>query len=158
MVSNVYLDKTLRDIEGWRGVYPADNVPSKIFTRSPRPQFTIINTNPINVPGGHWLLLSRYNSRDGIVLELFDSLAYPISVLDDRIKKVFIQETYALFKTNVKIIQHVNSRYCGIFAIARILSILKDQSLLSHLKIYSEKLEDNSRICYLYIRSSVTLG
>lgn len=152
MVSNLYLDNVMRSIEGWRGVWPACSIPEKIFVSSSQPQFSIINTNDLDHGDGHWILISRFHSDKGTILELYDSLAWPVSALDYRIKKAILQESFTIFQTNNKIIQHINSKYCGIFAIARAISILKGESLRSHLDIYTENLEGNSRICYSYIR------
>ena len=150
MTSNLYIDSILNRLEGFRGVYAADNLPIKIFSDQKTPQFAVVNTKPISEDDGHWLLIARYNNH----LELFDSLAYPLCLLHQNIRKIFLRENFKTFQKNNKIIQPINSRFCGFYVIARIISIVEGESLASHLEIYSPDLSLNSTICSKYIEDT----
>jgi len=57
---------------GFLGVYPSDRVrPQALKTR---PQCMIVNLDPSNLPGSHWITVCLFETRAGVkVLEYFDS-------------------------------------------------------------------------------------
>ena len=154
MVSNIYLNSTLRNIDGWRGVFAADTIPINPFT-SPqsKPQFVIVNTSPIRDSDGHWVLLSKYSESGNTVLEVCDSYGWPLSSLHQNIQTVLLTVKFDFLLTNNQNIQHIQSNYCGLFTIARIVSILRSESLQKHLSLYSANLSKNNQRCIDYIRT-----
>ena len=152
MVSNIYLEKTLKYINGFVGVFAADQISVDDFNSS-LPQYAVVNTKNISdTVVGHWLLLSRYEKDGEIILELYDSFAYPISILSENLKQVILNLDYDYFITNNVNVQHLSSQYCGIYCIGRILSLNNMETLSSHLKMFSLDLSQNDIILCDYIR------
>ena len=152
MVSNIYLEKTLKYINGFVGVFAADQISVDDFNSS-LPQYAVVNTRNINDTAvGHWLLLSRYEKDGEIILELYDSFAYPISILSENLKQVILNLDYDYFVTNIVNVQHLSSQYCGFYCIGRILSLNNMETLSNHLKMFSLDLSQNDIILCDYIR------
>lgn len=153
MVSNIYLEKTLKHLKGFLGVFAANEIHAVQFNDEIFPQFSIVNTKTSSDDEmGHWLLISRYFNYDEMILEVYDSFGYPISLLHENIKNLIINLNYDFLITNNRIVQHLKSQYCGIFCIGRILSIINNESLLEHLNIFSDDLFVNNEILCDYIK------
>ena len=152
MVSNIYLEKTLKHINGFVGVFAADQISAETFNGA-LPQYAIVNTKNMTDPAmGHWLLLSRYEEAGEIILELFDSFAYPVNILCENLKDIIRKLHYDCFVTNNLNVQHLSSQYCGIYCIGRILSIRNMETLADHLNMFSPILTRNDVIVCDYIR------
>ena len=65
----------LVDNVGWLGVFARDELPD--LTREIRPWCLILNTDPKDQPGTHWLALYAPSAR---IIELFDSFGFSPSM------------------------------------------------------------------------------
>ena len=155
MVSNYFLQDVLGGFDNFRGVYAADTIDTNILRKeySGAQEFFIVNTEPISSQQmGHWIAFSRYREDGEVVLELFDSLAYPVSSLHSNIKQIVKSASYESFVTNQRILQSVSSIFCGLYCIARFISLLHEESLKDFLKTFSSDRESNDSRACTYIR------
>ena len=154
MVSNFYIEDTLKCFDEFDGVFSADSVNKNIFSREfKRFQFIILNTEEIHSKAhGHWISLSRYFENGEVILELFDSFGYPLRALHKNIQSVIKSAHFQTFVTNNKIIQHPKSNYCGFFAIARFVSLKLNIDMEKFLSAFSTETEHNDLRVIKYIR------
>ena len=156
MVLNVYLNNVCMKIKVFEGIFAPDNLYRISNWRFKDKQSIIVNTEEINSNIiGHWILISRYYKNEKIILEIFDSLCTPMFLLHSKIKYFLISISSDEIIHSNKIIQHYNSKYCGLFCLCRILSINNNESLKDHLKMYSHNSILNNSICYKYIRETL---
>lgn len=155
MVSNYFLQDVLGRFDSFRGVYAADTIDTHILRKeySGALEFFIVNTEPISSQQmGHWIAFSRYRDAGEVVLELFDSLGYPVSSLSSNIKQIVKSASYESFVTNQRILQPPSSNFCGLYCIARFISLLHEEALKDFLNAFSSERELNdTRVC-TYIR------
>lgn len=100
------------------GVFAFDCVPLAEFSRrTSRTNFCIVNTDPANLPGKHWLALFKPHSKTNF--EFFDSFGKPPSYyrfsLDERAMPDF--STLRLQSYNTRVCGH----YCLLFLYIRII-------------------------------------
>ncbi len=155
MVSNYFLLDVLGGFENFKGVYAADTIDTGILRKeySEAPEFFIVNTEPISSQRmGHWITFSRYRENGEVVLEMFDSLAYPLSSLSRNIQQIMKSGSYENFLTNQKVLQTVSSNFCGLYCIARFISLLHKESLKDFLNAFSSDREQNDERVCKYIR------
>ena len=154
-VSNFYLHDTLGSFQSFMGVFAPDTLPWNIFRERHRGrmEFLIINSEEISSNrSGHWLSFTRYKEDGRCVLEFFDSLAFPHSLLPENVKKMIAVSDFDIFKTNQKILQSVASNYCGLYCIARFLSLLHETRLEKFLNTFKVDKALNDQIVVMYIR------
>jgi len=127
------LNNTIGD--GLLGVFPSDKLPRKVVG----PAVLIVNTDPSNKPGGHWVAI--YVRRDGIA-EYFDSYGLPpqgktISRFLKKFEGCYFskQQIQGLFSS-------VCGHYCIFFAVRR----WHNYSLEKILATFSENLEENDEL------------
>lgn len=154
MVSNFYIEDTIGHFDEFAGVFSADSVNKNIFNNKFKSlQFIILNTEEIqSKKQGHWISLSRYFKEGKVILELFDSFGYPLSVLHKNIQDVIKNAQFQTFVTNNRIIQHPRSNYCGFFVIARFISLKMNIEIENFLAVFSSDTARNDLRVIKYIR------
>lgn len=154
MVSNFYLADVLGGFKSFKGVFASDTLPENIFCDGEKSMsFIIVNTEDLSSPKmGHWISISKYDEAGISILEVFDSLAYPISLLSQNIKRMIMRTHFDVLKTNQKILQALTSNFCGIYCIARFVSLLECTSLTNFLKNFGDNRLKNDKIAVDYIR------
>lgn len=91
------------------GVYPRDRLPRRI---PKRPAAYVINTDPHNKPGEHWLALF-FDRRGGV--EYFDSYGFP--PWHPEIKTFIAENSQKQAIVNTRPIQALQSIACGLYAV-----------------------------------------
>ena len=113
----------------FKGVFPADKLPTKIK----KPALIIANTDPSNKPGRHWVAF--YLPKVGPP-EYFDSVGFPPQQ-EEFLK--FLKNHGKAFKYNQKRLQGSLSttcgNYCGVYLYYRV----KQISFSDFLKLFSSK-------------------
>ena len=101
------IDRVLRkNCAIYRGVFACDELPDV----STRPSVIVVNTDPANRPGRHWICI--YFDGDGHG-EIFDSFGLrPIRVFERYMDKHCVAWTF-----NKKQMQSLVSRFCGHYCI-----------------------------------------
>lgn len=155
MTSNFYLTDVLGGFKCFKGVFAADTLPQNIFrNRQNTMSFLIVNTENLSSPKmGHWVSISRYEEDKCIILEVFDSLALPISLLSENIRKMIMSSHFDVLKTNHQILQSMSSNFCGIYCITRFISLLQNATLTNFLKIFGKDKDENDGLAVRYIRT-----
>ena len=154
MVDNFFISQTLGNFDQFLGVFPANHLNNYLFKKEFKSlEYVICNTEPLNGKEGHWISLSRYEDNKGrIILEFFDSLAWPVILLHHNIKKTIQNAHFDIFVTNNKMMQHPRSKFCAFFTIGRFLSLLKKTNMIDFLSYFSYDLAENDKLIISYIR------
>ena len=87
-----------------------------------------------------------------IILEFFDSLAWPVILLHQNIKKTIQNAHFDIFVTNNKMLQHPKSKFCAFYTIARFLSLVKKTNMIEFLSYFTHVLTKNDKLVIRYIR------
>ena len=152
MCSNIFLASVLKGFKIFVGVFACDELHT--ITPSKR-EFSsiIVNTEKsTSNKAGHWILLTYFRKNKKLVYcEIFDSLAQNIYDFP-----ILIVEYIRLLDVPVKYshtqIQSYFSDFCGLFCIARFLSILSGEDLDKFTKYFNNKfLNRNNKISVEYI-------
>ena len=129
MCSNVYLSQVLNRYKSFGGVFACDELKS-LNLPTKKVLSIIVNTEPLDSNiSGHWVLITFFSKNKALIkCEIFDSLAQPISNLPPA-----LQDYIRLLKTPVRYltvqIQSDLSDFCGLFCMARFMSILINERL-----------------------------
>ena len=154
MTTTSFIDGFLRDFPNYIACIPSDliiNVDncSQINGKTP---FFVVNTSPSHVQNfGHWLLVIIHSHE---ICELFDSLALskdqlPLDILH------FLSK-FKTVKFSTKPIQSPISNFCGVFVIARALSVCKGESPAKFYKnFHKELLYKNDITATKYILNNI---
>ena len=119
----------------------------------------IVNTEKsTSNKSGHWILLTYFRKNKKLVYcEIFDSLAHNISELPMLIVE-YIRSLDVPVKYSHTQIQSYFSDFCGLFCIARFLSILSREDLDKFTKYFNDKfLNRNKKISVEYIYNHIKL-
>lgn len=100
------------------GVFAADEIPIQCGKLN-YPLGFIVNTDPSNEPGTHWVAFYFYNVS---MYEFFDSFALPIEMYPSIFKEI---QFHSCLETCPYPIQPIHSNRCGNFCIYFILSKAK---------------------------------
>ena len=152
MCSNIFLISVLKGFKIFGGVFACDELHT--ITSSKR-EFSsiIVNTEKsTSNKAGHWILLTYFRKNKKLVYcEIFDSLAHNISEIPMLIVE-YIRSLDVPVKYSHTQIQSYLSDFCGLFCIARFLSILSREDLDKFTKYFSNKfLNRNNKISVEYI-------
>ena len=145
MLTNIYIEKVMKNIKGFIGVYSSNNIP--ILDKDD--SSVIVNFDKINEPGSHFIAIYRKNSNKIIY---FDSLNLKILPLDIA---QYLSQYRHIFDLS-KQIQSVNSTYCGFFCILFILAMNVSENYWNniHSKFKSGDLKNDNKcielICKTY--------
>ena len=154
MTTTSFIDRFLRDLPNYITCVPSDliiNVRnwSQIKTQTP---FFVVNISPSHVQNdGHWMLVIIHSNDN---CELFDSLALtkedlPVEILQ------FLSK-FRRVKFSSKAIQSPLSNFCGVFSIARALSVCKAESAAKFYKnFHKQLLYQNDIIATQYILDNI---
>ena len=106
-MENVVIDRVLKkNCAIYRGIYACDQLPHV----SVRPSVIVVNTDPSNRPGRHWICMFFHEDGHG---EFFDSFGLPPKLVFERyMNKYCISWTF-----NKKQMQSLVSRFCGNYCI-----------------------------------------
>ena len=152
MCSNVYLTRVLKRYKNFGGVFACDEL-ELLELPAEKILSIIVNTEPTtsNI-SGHWLLLTFFHKNKTLVkCEVFDSLAQPISdypsTLQDYIRSLKISVKHSSTQ-----IQSDFSDFCGLFCIARFMSVLLNERLDVFTNNFNiENLNRNNKISVVLI-------
>lgn len=128
----------LRGYKDFIGVFPCDRLP---VLKSG--QGMIVNTDPHNEPGAHWV--SFYRSPEGC-LEYFDSFGLPPLV--PQLRNYINRCDHNIFTYSTIQVQHESSQTCGNHCISYIKHRLLNQPLSSLLAHFTRTLRDNDQKVY----------
>ena len=151
MTTTHFIDRVLRDLPLYTTCIPSNHISSitsEIKAGKLKPPFYfIVNTAPAHIEiGGHWMLV--YCKRAEV--EVFDSLALSRDLLPTDI--IHFLNFYKKVVYSNTPIQSPSSIYCGLFAIARALSISNGQTLETFLSHFlTRDLDQNDLLVEDYI-------
>lgn len=147
-ISNLFIDKCLKNISVYKGVFSSNNIPSFLSSYS---QFSIVvNFSPRGEKGSHFI--SIICEKDKVIY--IDSLGLPCLVPSI---KTFLSSLNRSIFWNCRTIQSNSSNFCGFYCMFFILyySLKSNQRF----KIYfSNELELNDEKCVLYIKKVCKLN
>lgn len=128
----------LRGYSGFVGVFPCDRLPQL------KPgQAMIVNTDPHNEPGEHWVAF--YKSHTGY-LEYFDSFGMPPLV--PLIRNYINRSDHGKFSYSTVQLQHESSQTCGNYCIAFVKHRLLNQPFVNLLAHFTSSFKDNDKKVY----------
>ena len=108
---------------------PCDRLPKRP-NRSPRSY--IVNTDPHDQPGQHWLGLWTYNN----VCEVMDSYALPLESYEEQPLIDWIEKYWKYVMTNGKSLQAVQDQSCGHYALIYLKEKARGRSLQDFLTYF----------------------
>lgn len=129
MTTTVFIDKFLSGLPNYITCIPSDLINHENNWLIPAgvhiPCFFVVNTSPSDIQHeGHWLLAIIHNRNK---IELFDSLAHSKDQLPVEITKFLSKFKKVVFSS--KPIQSPFSNFCGVFVLAKALSVCKTESI-----------------------------
>ena len=142
-ITNLYIDKLMNNIsKSFQGTYSSNNIP----TFNNHNFSLIINTSKQSETGTHFIALCIFEDK----ILYFDSFGLK-NYNSDIVQYLKKYNQKIIYST--KCIQDPISDHCGFFCISFILSIEKNMSLVSFLKLFSTKvLLINDYICIEIIK------
>ena len=115
------------------GTVPCDGLPKSPITNKPRAY--IVNTDPHNQPGQHWIALWTENN----VCEVMDSYALPLDFYSQaKPLKEWVLNKWKYVVTNGKSLQGLPSQACGHYALLYLIMKAKGQTLQDFLQMFSD--------------------
>ena len=139
MCSNIFLISVLKRFRNFEGVFACDELDALTLAKK-KMSSVIVNTekSTSNI-SGHWILITYFRRNKKLVCcEIFDSMAYNINKLPKLIVE-YIRSLDIPVKYSHTQIQSYLSDYCGLFCIARFLSILSKEDLDKFTKYFNKK-------------------
>ena len=146
MCSNVYLTRVLNRYKSFGGVFACDELRT-IDHSSKKILSIIVNTETAaSENSGHWMLITFFNKNKTLVkCEVFDSLAQHKSDLPSMIQD-YIRSLKSPTKYSTTQIQSNFSDFCGLFCVARFMSILLNEGLNTFTSNFTTRnLEQNNK-------------
>ena len=133
MLSTHQIDQVFKEDENYLGTYPMNKLPNlpKTF-----PKRIIINTDPANKVGDHWIALVLTYKK----VFYFDS--FGIKMINEEIKNFLLPKYKSVIFNNL-CIQHITSDKCGAFCIYFVKSV---HNLKSYYKFLSNFSTNNLKI------------
>ena len=118
----------------FRGVFACDQLPKQYM---PRPSALVINTDPADKPGQHWVAI--YITQDGVG-EYFDSYGKGPNI--PQIEH-FLRKNAKSFIYNRRHLQGTFSTVCGQYTIFFLLHRCRELSMDKIMKLFSSDTTDN---------------
>ena len=152
MCSNIFLISVLKRFKNFEGVFACNELHTITLGKSEFSSIIVNTEKSTSNKSGHWILLTYFRKNKKLVYcEIFDSLAHNISDFP-----MLIVEYIRLLDVPVKYshtqIQSYFSDFCGLFCIARFLSILSREDLDKFTKYFNNKfLIRNNKISVEFI-------
>lgn len=134
-MNTAQIKQHLKGYKGFIGVFPSDRLP-----HLKGGQAMIVNTDPHDEPGQHWVAF--YMSED-LTLEYFDSFGMPPLVPDFR--KYINRGAHVKFSYSTVQLQHDNSETCGKHCITFVKHRLSSISFFELLAHFTRSHRDNDR-------------
>lgn len=128
----------LRGYENFVGVFPCDLLPQLMPG-----QAMIVNTDPHNEPGEHWVAFYMTNTEH---LEYFDSFGLPPLV--PSLRSYINSSKHYKFTYSTIQLQHETGVTCGNYCIAFVKYRLSNQPFISLLAHFTSSLINNDQIVY----------
>lgn len=125
------------------GTYSADNIPNKPHTL---PFGFIVNTDPHNLPGQHWIAF--YADEHG-VLEAFDSFGISPSKYSPCMKQ--FMKTFNNVVVNNKRVQSLESNVCGQYCLFYLMCRCRGYFMSDVINIFSNDSTLNDQFVYRFI-------
>ena len=156
MVSNVQIDSILAETGNYSGCFSLDEISLIKPSSLKNPSSFVLNTFEKRFSqGGHWLLITFFNERS--VVEIFDSLGMP-SLIPSRIRNSLLHFGNLVHTT--KTVQDPLSDCCGLYVIARSISVNKGQSLARFLDNFGRDTRKNdvliNRVVAEYLHANIS--
>ena len=106
------IDRLMSNTAGYRGTFSCDTLPSPLSSGDGRQRLMIVNTNPSDEPGEHWVAL--YVDSTGRRGEYFDSFGQrPATIFAD-----YMNNSCSDYWTyNKRQLQSIVSRVCGYYCV-----------------------------------------
>ena len=133
------IQKQLRGYKNFIGVYPSDSIPPLGIGEA-----VIVNTDPQDKPGEHWVAM--YMSEE-VELEYFDS--FGIAPLSPNIQEYISVTPHLSFSYSTIQLQHEESETCGNHCIAYVKHRLSGQPLVCLVAHYTSNPKNNDRRVYV---------
>jgi len=111
MLTNLFIEKVLKQIQGFKGVFSSDNCP---LLKNPG-ESIIINFDRVNEGGSHFVAIYLQQKN---VLKYFDSLDIPLLPPE---LIVYLKQYSKIYDCS-KQIQSFSSTYCGFYCMLFIMS------------------------------------
>ena len=142
MWTTLQIDQVFKENDNYLGTFPMNRLPDlpKAFPKS-----IIINTDPANKGGDHWIALVLTHKR----AFYFDS--FGIGIINEEIKQ-FLLPKYTSIIFNNLCIQHISSDKCGSFCIYFVKCV---KNLTSFYKFLSNFSLNNLKINDIIIMNKV---
>ena len=134
MTTSAQLFNKLKFLKTFLGVFPLDRLPEIKSI----PASLIINTDPHNEPGEHWVAV--YISDIGVY---FDSYGFP--PLNEEIKS-FLDTNTTEWTYNTVMIQGYNSYTCGQHCVLFVLLMSIGYSLMDIIHLFTNNFKTNDKI------------
>ena len=146
MLTNLYIEKVLKNVKGFLGVYSSNNA---IHLQNPG-ESIIINFDKVGERGSHFIAIFLTSNE----LLFFDSLNYPIIPLS---LSQYLSE-YKKIKDLSKSLQSFESTYCGFYCMLFIIcNVLNKKYLIRILGKMKENDVNNDRKCIFYLTRSLKM-
>ena len=113
------------------GVFAADTLPSK--PKRVQPQAYIVNTDPQDRPGRHWIELWT----DGHVCEKMDSYGLPLTYYQSSPLETWLRRHWNIIESNTQSLQALNSATCGHYALKYLVDKSQGKTLRDFLDQFS---------------------
>jgi hypothetical protein len=141
MVSNYYLDETLKSFKNFRGTFSSDNTPLLRNNEG-----VICNFSRVGEEGTHFVFLTLKNDT----LYYFDSLKLNIIPED-------VAQTFTNYRNVVNIsrrVQHPNSAFCGFYCMLAFLACNLDVDFFRSniLNVFKGDNIENDNVCIKLIK------
>lgn len=125
------------------GVYAADEIPKENHTL---PYGFIVNTDPINLPGRHWIACFI---TDKNILETFDSYGNSPDMLSPFIKRYM--KTFKQTHINTKKLQSSETTVCGQYCLFYLICRCRGYTMQEIINNFNNNYHTNDQFVYNFI-------
>ena len=142
------------------GVFAANQLPACNIILQPG-NFMVINTDPIEKSGTHWLAVYCPIDSTEKIIEVFDSYGYVIEtypIVKDFLINRCLNESF-LLKTNIGQVQQEQSNFCGLHCIFFLGQRIKERVSMRKIinEIYTNNLKFNDCLALYYYYTNKNL-
>jgi hypothetical protein len=132
-----------------KGVYASNTLPEVVTSY---PSGFIINTQPLPLPGEHWVAVIIHSSLEA---DFFDSLGKPPGNYQSI--ENFIYKNSIHCNINCKILQPSYSNLCGLYVLVFLISRLRFNMPLSHIyALFSSNIQYNDDFVHSFIHECLS--
>ena len=134
-MDTLQINNLLAKVPGYVGCFACNQIPHV----SARPALFVVNTDPAELRGQHWVAIALLREGAG---EYFDSFGLP--PLQQEIAK-YMAEQCAVWRYSPRVLQHPFAITCGLYACAFVRTRAAGQSYLSFLAHFGRDLDSNEK-------------